>query len=221
MSDPPQEPRHFDGKLPRGRHKLSREHVAESQRWRLIRASGESLMASGYGGLTTRDVSRRAGVSSATFYLHFEDADACLLAAHAVAADCLGELVGAACTGTGAWPERLHAALGAATDFLASEPALARLLGADLAAAVPAVAAARERLLARLAGLLCSGRQLRLRTADRLPPLAETHLTGAVAGLFGDRIAAGELAVLPALVPELTDILAAPYRDAADAVSPR
>jgi AcrR family transcriptional regulator len=197
-------------RLPRGRHGLAPEQVAESQRWRLLVAGGEGLAANGYGNLTTREISRRASVSSATFYRHFEDVDACLLAAHAVATDCLWELIGSACTGAGTWPGRLRAALGAGADFLVSEPAFARLLCADVEAGVPAVAAARRRLLERLADLLCAGRGLRLEAAEQLPQQVEVHLTAATASLLGDRIAAGELAALPALAPELAEILAAP-----------
>jgi AcrR family transcriptional regulator len=199
-------------RLPRGRHGLSPDYVAESQRWRLLLGSGEALLAHGYGGLTSREISRRASVSSATFYRHFEDADACLLAAHAMSVDCVWELISTACMGRDPWPERLRSALAAAAEFLAVEPALARLLCADLAAAVPAIAAARWRLLERLAELLSAGRGLRSETADRLPPRVEVHLTAATASLLGDRIAAGELPALPALSPELAEILVAPYK---------
>lgn len=201
----------FDGKLPRGRHRLSREQVVESQRWRLLRAAGDALLEGGYGKASSRRICDRAGVSSSTFYVHFADAEACIVAAHAMAVDCVWELISAACAGTGTWSERLQAALTASTDFLVAEPGLARLLGADVATGIPAVAAARERLLARLAGLLCSGRRLRLETADRLSAGLEVHLTGGAAGLFGDRIVRGEFDKLPALTPELTELLVGSY----------
>jgi AcrR family transcriptional regulator len=199
-------------RLPPGRHGLPPDLVAENQRWRLLVGSGQALAASGYDNLTSRDISRRASVSSGTFYRHFENVDACLLAAHAVATDCLWELIGTACTGAGTWLERLRASLLASADFLVSEPAFARLLCADVEAGIPAVAEARRRFLERLADLLCAGRGLRPETADRLPQQVEVHLTAATASLLGDRIAAGELAALPSLSPELAEILVAPYK---------
>ncbi len=202
-------------RLPRGRHGLSPEQVAESQRLRLLLAAGEVLCACGYKGVTGREICRQAGTSTSTFYSHFDDVDACLLASHAMAVDSLWELVSAACAGPGAWPERLRAALDAALGFLGAEPHLARLLGSDLAIGVPAIAVSRERLLERLAGLLCGARRLRLASAEELPASIETHLAGAVLLLLSDRIVAGELAMLPTLTPELAEVLARPYLSSA------
>ncbi len=199
-------------RLPRGRHGLSPEQVAENQRWRLVGAAGEALLEHCYRDTNSRRVSERAGVSSATFYSHFDDVDACLQDAHGMAADALWELVSAACTGPGTWPERLRAALDIAAGFLSSEPSLARLLCTDVVVGVPAVATARGSLQRRLAGFLCSGRSMRLPTADRLGRQLETHLVAATVALLSDRIAAGEHRTLPALAAELAEIIAAPYR---------
>jgi AcrR family transcriptional regulator len=199
-----------DAPLPRGRHRLPPAAAAESQHWRLLTSAAEVLLLRGYRGVTSREICRHAGVSPATFYRHFEHADGCLLAAHAVAADCLWELISAACAEAGSWPERSRAALDAAIDFLVAEPGLSRLLCADLAVGVPAAAAARERLIEQLSGLLCAGRGLQLSTAGPRPPQIETHLAAATVGLLGDRVAAGESATLPILAPELAEILIGP-----------
>lgn len=208
-------PRYNEHRLPKGRHGLPASHVAENQRWRLVGAAGQVLLACGYGAVTSRAISKRAGVSSATFYKYFDDADACLAAAHQMAIDALWDLVSAACTGPGDWAERLRASLEVGVGFLVAEPSLARLLCADLTFGAAVVADAREQLLDRLAGLLCAGRQLRLNSADQLPANTEAHLAAATLTLVGDRILAGELEALPALVPELAEILAAPYRGTA------
>jgi AcrR family transcriptional regulator len=194
-------------RLPRGRHGLPRELVAESQRLRLLAAAGEVLAARGVKAVTSRQIANRAGVSSSTFYVYFKDVDACLVAAHAMAADALWELISAACAGAAEWPERVRAAVDAAGEFLGSEPGLARLLCVDLAVAVPAVAEERRRLLERLADLLSSGRPRPVATAGELLPDAEIHLTTAAADLIGDRITAGDIETLPPLSPELTEIL--------------
>ncbi len=193
--------------LPRGRHSLPPEQVAEHQQWRLLAAAGEVLLVHGYCGVSSRRIVRQAKVSSATFYRHFENADDCLLAAHAVAVDCLWDLVRAACAEGEEWGDRLAAACREATAFLASEPALARLLGADVAAAIPAADLGRERFLERLAGLLGSGRELRPAAARELPSGCETHLVGAACLLLGDRVVADEADRLPAGVPELTAVV--------------
>jgi AcrR family transcriptional regulator len=199
------------GSLPRGRHSLTREDVAESQRWRLLGAAGEVLVAHGYKGARSREVCRRAGVSSATFYQHFENLDDCLQAAHAVAVDCVWELVCSACEGAGAWPERLAWALEAALAFLASEPHLGRLLCADMAVCVPAITVEREDFLRRLDPLLGGGRELRPAGASELPSGTEAQLLGGLFVLLGDRIVAGEADSLPTCAVELTAILGRPY----------
>jgi AcrR family transcriptional regulator len=154
-------------------------------------------------------------VSPSTLYRYFAGADDCLLAAHQVVIDSLWDLVESVCGQGAEWTLRLATALQVTSDFLVAEPAQARLLCPDLAVAVPAVAIARERFLKRLAGLLREGRK-RLGEEDR-PVLAaglEGALLGALAGLLGERVTAGRLDAVPALAPEMAELLAWPYREA-------
>lgn len=208
MSDGPQG--RFQARLPSGRHGLSPEQVAEHQRLRLLAAAGEVLRTRGFDGTTTRAISRRAGVSNATFYVHFANADACLLAAHQMAADTLLEIVSSACPSPVPRSDRVRAAIEAAIGFLVLEPTFARLFCADLAAGVPPVFAARERLLDRLASLFCPNRERRAEEGSRTTPRAEAHLAAATIALVGDRIVGGELEALPGLGPELAALLAGP-----------
>ncbi|HEX6780622.1 MAG TPA: TetR/AcrR family transcriptional regulator [Solirubrobacterales bacterium] len=202
-------------RLPRGRHGLPASYVAENQRWRLLGAAAEVFAERGYARTSSHAIADRAGVSRTTFYRNFADVDSCLLAAHEVAADCLWELASAAFAGAGEWPERLRAALEAAIDFLLSEPTLACLLGAELPAGVVVAVPARERLLERLAGLLREGRPQSLQPGHEPPPNAELHLIAAIFVLLGDRVADGDLESLPALTPELTEIVGIAWRQTA------
>jgi AcrR family transcriptional regulator len=68
--------------LPRGPHRLSREEVRESQRLRLLAACVEVVAERGFAAATTAAIARHAGVSPRTFYDHFEDKLAGLLAAY-------------------------------------------------------------------------------------------------------------------------------------------
>lgn len=137
-------------KLPPGRHGLSREHVAESQRWRLLGAAADLLAESGYRSLTTHMVAARAAVSSQTFYVHFGGLDDCLRAAFEAAikfADRSGEVADA-------------------VGLLAGEPSLAALFGLEARAAVPdivpAFAAFAESLAPQPRGRLLFGAALAL-----------------------------------------------------------
>jgi AcrR family transcriptional regulator len=112
-------------KLPPGRHGLSRQRVAESQRWRLLGAAAELLAESGYRGLTTHRIAARAAVSFHTFYVHFGGLNDCLRAAFETAAKVVGESGGVA----------------GAVELLAGDPSLAAVFGLETRAAVPEVAA--------------------------------------------------------------------------------
>jgi AcrR family transcriptional regulator len=188
----PAESRFAEYRLPRGRHGLSPQLVAENQRWRLLGAGAEVLAERGFGGVSSAAIATRAGVSKSAFYVYFDNVEECLLAAHEMAAECVWELAADACEGGG--EQRLPAVLDATLGFLAAEPALAHLLGAAAAAGSPAIAASRERLILRLAELL---------RADR-------RVVAASFALLSDQFVAGGAKRLPGLAPELAKLLSAP-----------
>ncbi len=199
-------------RLPGGRHRLPPEVVAESQRWRLLGAAAEVLAQRGYAKTTSADVATCAGVSASTFYTHFESFPDCLRAAYEMTGECIWGVVSGPCQAEGLeWSRRLRIAIDDALDFLASEPTLAQLLGAEAPAGVPAIAAARSALIAKLAELLASGRAQRPPTAPELPSATEQRLIGATFALVSGRLRAGGAERLPELAPELAEMLAAPY----------
>ena len=67
--------------LPRGRHKLPRQDVLDSQRERLVRAILECVAQHGYAETTISDVVAKARVSRNAFYEFFDDKAACYLEA--------------------------------------------------------------------------------------------------------------------------------------------
>jgi AcrR family transcriptional regulator len=199
-------------RLPPGRHGLSPELVAESQRWRLLGAVADELAESGHVRTTSTRVARRAGVSPATFYAHYENVGACLLAAYEAAADCIVGIVDRSCDEPQVeWAGRLADGVRQVLRFLAAEPALANLLGAEAPAGEPEIAAARERLVDRLAAHLAVGRGERPRGSAALPGGIERHLVAASLALVGDFFASEGAEALPGLTLELTGMLAAPY----------
>jgi AcrR family transcriptional regulator len=201
-------------RLPPGRHGIPREQVAENQRWRLLGAAAEVLAEQGHVNTNSTRVSKVAGVSPATFYQHFDNIGACMLAAFEAASDCVMEIVSEACREEQiGWPERLGVAVASTLRFLAVEPATAHLLGTEPAAGEPGIADARKALIARLAELLASGRSLRLEDAPELPPGTERHLVAGAVAIFSEWVAAGDVDRLPELAPALAEMLAAPYAD--------
>src|SRR5262245_3026641 len=67
--------------LPRGRHKLGREQVRDSQRERLVRAMLGRVAEQGYADTKIADVVAAARVSPNVFYELFEDKEDCFLEA--------------------------------------------------------------------------------------------------------------------------------------------
>jgi AcrR family transcriptional regulator len=202
----------WEFRLPPGRHGIAPEQVAENQRWRLLGAAAEVLAEHGHVDTTSTRVSKRAGVSPATFYQHFDNISDCLLAAYEAAAGCVHEICAEACAqGELGWRERLGVAVASTLRFLAVEPATAHLLGAEAPAGEAAVARARRVSIERLAELLAAGRAERAAAAPKLPRATERLLvTGAVA-ICAEWVAAGDVERLPELTPALTEMLAAPY----------
>lgn len=76
-------------RLPRGRHGLNPEYVADHQRRRLAVALAELAHECGMGGVTVTSIVDRAHVSRKTFYDFFENRDACADYAAELAADYL------------------------------------------------------------------------------------------------------------------------------------
>src|ERR687893_1487221 len=68
--------------LPRGRHRLSRETVAESQRRRLLDAFVELVASHGYASTTVGGIAAKAGVSRTTFYELFDSKEDIFRAAY-------------------------------------------------------------------------------------------------------------------------------------------
>lgn len=191
---------------PAARRRPAAAVLAESQRWRLLSAAAATLAERGYADTTAYLIARRAGVSSTTFYHHFADLDACLLAAFQTFADSLLDVLAGGCRAPLDRSASIAGPLDAALRFLAAEPSFSCLLGPELPAAVPAVADARAALLDRLASLLAR--------AQPPPPAGRGSaarrrfaLEGALA-LASARLRAGEPERLPALGPELAALLA-------------
>lgn len=195
-------------RLPPGRHGLPADLVRTHQRQRLLEAAATALAEQGYGRLTAARVTELAGVSSRTFYQHFEDLWACLLATYETEAGMLCAAVGGACEEVEREDRlgRARAGIAAAIDFLAGEPAVARLLCAEPPPQIAALAAARrdlaERLGTMLRGVLEPG------GATPLPGL-ERRLIGAAMALVAARAAGGDPQRLRELEPELSELLLA------------
>jgi AcrR family transcriptional regulator len=191
-------------RLPAGHHGLSPGLVEENQRRRLARAAAESLAAQGYGSITATEVVKRAGVSTGTFYKHFDDLWGCVLAAYEAVAERLCGRIEAACAAAGGSGEGASAGIEAALALLAAEPPLAQLLSTEPPSQASALWAARRCFAARLVGLLraagnCQG------SGER-----EARLVGGALALVSMQTATVGAERLEELGPTLIEILIKP-----------
>ncbi|MGN6216106.1 MAG: TetR/AcrR family transcriptional regulator [Solirubrobacterales bacterium] len=137
-------------KLPRGRHGLSRQHVAENQRWRLMGATLDLLAEEPYLKLTSHKVARRAATSSQAFYACFDNLDDCLLSTFEAGAAHFRSVIYGNCEETEQARTRIGQATTAACALLMRERSFGRLLSLELRAAAPALAEPYGRLIETL-----------------------------------------------------------------------
>jgi len=114
-----------------------------------------------------------------------------------------------ACAAQAEWPLGVRAAIEAALEFLAAEPAAARLLLFDYRRLGGEAQLRHEATLTALAGLVRAGRA----EADK-HPRPDLFAEGMIGGLFlivARPLERGEPERLVALGPELTSLLLSPY----------
>jgi AcrR family transcriptional regulator len=196
-------PRH----LPCGRHGIPAGIVIEHQRLRLLAAMTEALGEHGYANVTTTHVSKRANVSTSTFYKHFGNLWDCLLAAYVAAADRLCETIESSCADLEDGSDPLLAGIEAALALFAADPELGRLLSAQAPREATALNAARRLLISRLAAML---RRARGGDDGPQPPGLDERMIDATLVFLHTRIARDGTERLPALAVELAAILDRP-----------
>ena len=176
--------------LPPGRHGLSREEVARSQRERILRAIAEAVSEKGYVMTSVADVLGRAGVSRETFYEHFANKQECFLAAYDACADVLLESVQDAvrsAPATDGIAERLERLLARYLEVLAKEPAIAHTFLVDVYAAGATALARRAEVQSRFVAMLAK----MVGAVDPHDRFACEALVAAISALVTQRVCAG------------------------------
>lgn len=203
-------------RLPRGRHGLSREYVAQNQRERLLAALAECLHERGYDGTTVSMIGQGAGVSKSDFYKQFESRDACFLAAYDDAVVRIHERALAACGEGGDWAARVLTALDALLHLLAAEPAQTQLVLVEGLRAGRGVYDLYQGALQSFVPLLRDGAPAPA-GGERPPEATDEAIVGGIASLLARRVLAGETERLPEFLPEIAEFALTPYLGAAEA----
>jgi AcrR family transcriptional regulator len=196
--------------LPRGRHSLSAEEVAGHQHERLVAAVAAVIAEYSYAGLTVERVIEVAGVSSSTFYVHFENKQEAALAAHSLIFERFMASVDSACAAQSEWPMKVKSAIAATVEFATSRPEQAQILSAGVLAIDPLLAAeifdSHDRLARALGGLRTDAP-----AAAQPPEGTEQFLVAAIAAVVARHLANGEAAALRSAEDQLVELTLIPY----------
>jgi AcrR family transcriptional regulator len=141
----------------RGRHAPPREVRLPLQRERLLSAAALEFAEGGYAGSSSDSISRRAGMSKATFYEHFANKEECMLALFEMAVRIVQEsMASAARSAPSDARERMKAGTRAFLAALAEHPEYAQTLLVEIIGAGPDAAQYRDQVLQTFADVLDS-----------------------------------------------------------------
>jgi AcrR family transcriptional regulator len=196
--------------LPRGEHNLPRGFVVFNQRERIFDAIARLTASNGYPALSLEDVAAAAAVSLQTFYTHFENKEEAFLATYEVGHSRAKAAIDRALATQTDWVGGVRAGALALLEFIASEPAMARLACVEILIAYPHVAGRVEEANAAYAQLLDIDIGQGAPTRHSTPVLAEA-IVGGVFELLHDYILRGQTRRLPELADHVSYILLTPF----------
>lgn len=205
-------------RLPRGRHGLSPEYVAQNQRERLIAGLIDVLYEVGYQRTTVSLIGQRAAVSKSDFYKHFASKDDCFFAAYEAAIERIRKQVQDACTqhDEGEWSPRVRDGIAALLTSFACDPALATISLVEGLRVGPGVYDRYQAAIESFVPYLREGAPA-APDGGQVPEATDEAVVGGIASLLGRRVLAGEVEQLGELLPEVLEFALTPYLGATEA----
>jgi AcrR family transcriptional regulator len=192
----------------RGRHAPPPEVRLPLQRERLLRAAAAEFADRGYAGTSSESISRRAGMSKATFYEHFANKEECIIALFDDAAQAVSDAMVRAARDVGSRDalQRMESAVRAFLLSLAEHPEYAQTLLVEIIGAGPRAAQRRDQMVQDFADVLdaenaaAASRGLIARFAS---PHDSFAIVGAITELISRQVRLGE----PPNVLELAPVI--------------
>lgn len=196
------------------RPRLPAEFVAFHKRRRIMDAIADLTAEHGYEATKIGDIVKRAGVARKTLYDNFEGKEDVFLAAFDSAVEDIVGRVEAACEKAGdGWEERLQAGLSAFLDYVAEEPATARMCMVEAMSATPTATRRYEDALQRFVAMT----KVTAPYYEQLPETIEETLVGGVAWIVHQKLRRREAERAGELLDELDRFVLGPYRGMAAA----
>ena len=183
----------------------SPELVAQNQRERLLAAAVVAIAERGYEQTPVAELLKLSGISRTTFYQHFPGGkEECFLAAVDAAFATGLDAVEEACEGDGDWDAQMERAFEALALAIVDQPAAARIALVEVYAAGPTGLAHADEGLSRFAWSLTEALG---RSPERaaVPPAIASGLAGGIRKVLESRVATGQAATLPELMPALRE----------------
>jgi AcrR family transcriptional regulator len=197
-----------EGRLPSGRSDLPREAIVKSQQERIVDATAAIVAEQGLQALTIPAIAKRANVSNQTFYSFYPSKHDAFLGAQKVGMhQALLVTLEAYRAAQEDWPRAVADGLQALVDYLASEPAHARLTLVDTFAASPRALSTREAAMAGFRSYLAPG----FTRAPELHPLIAEALVGGIWQVLHHYIERDRVEELPGVAPQLTYFALTPF----------
>jgi len=197
-------------KLPRGgRHPLTQEAVAASQRARMLEALARAVADKGFGKTTVADVIAIAGVSRRTFYEQFPKLEDCFLAAYQDGMQRLFSAIREALRGapTADWRERTRLAIEAYLKALADHPDATWTFAVETLGAGRQALEQRAWVLKQWVAQWRALQALREQADPQAPKIADEQLLGIAGGIeemVRECLRTKGAKKLPALAPAAT-----------------
>lgn len=201
---PPAEPLTYTGRLPRP---LPETLEVPGSAERAIRALAVVAAERGYREVTVEEIVKRASMSPTTFYADFADKREAMLAAIDSAGAQMVAATLPAFRRNADWQAALRTAFTDLLAYLASRPALARLIFLEAYAAGPEALQRRAEALEPLTALLWPGNS----RADEESGMVTEVVWAAVFAMIQHQIRESGAHTLPALGPTLTFIALGPF----------
>jgi AcrR family transcriptional regulator len=202
--------------LPAGRHGLPRAFVVENQRARLIVGIVRTVARRGYDATTITAIAEAASVSRHTFYDNFQNKEECFLAAYDRALQDLEAEIADAPEPGATWARRTRAGLAALLGFFAADPELARFFWLDSLGGGETIVNRHRESMRSLIELLARGHPPNP-ALSRTSQTAADAMVGGIVALIAKRVSAAESDRLGALLPDLLELILAPYLGDAEA----
>ncbi len=195
--------------------------MARNQRERILAAVAQVASTHGYGAMSVQDVVREAGVSRRTFYEQFKNKDHAFLAAYDEASGRMMTTIRAGIGEEKTFEDKISAGFRAFLELLAASPAFAKMCIVEVLAAGPEAIARRARTMEDFTEIFELAAQETLVKENPPSPLIAETIVGGVYETVYRRIARGETAELPRLLPDLTESALLPYVGEARAAAQR